>query len=557
MKPLLEVRQLSVPIPGDGDRSYAVKDLSFELYPGEILCLVGESGSGKSMCANAIMGLLPTRLKPSSGQILFKGEDLLTQSEQALRRIRGRSIGMIFQEPLSALNPMMRVGAQIAEALEVHGSLATKEIRRRVQELMHKVGLPSPEVLQDAYPFRLSGGQRQRVMIAMALAWSPAILVADEPTTALDVTTQAQILKLIRSIERDANVQSDSNSASSSSAMGVIFITHDFGVVADIADRVAVMEQGHLVEIGSVEQILSEPQHPYTRRLIAAVPKRSTRVTSASGAPALLEVRNLQKTYQQFGGWFAPRRQIAALDNVSFAISAGETLGIVGESGSGKSTVARCILKLTSLDAGQVLYGGTDLASLSAHRFRPLRRDIQMVFQDPYASLNPRQTIGRTLCDGPVANGISRKDAEQRARDLLELVELEPSAFGRYPNEFSGGQRQRIGIARALALDPKILIADEAVSALDVSVQAQVLKLLYELKQRLHLALIFITHDLRVAAQICDSVLVMHRGQVVERGLARDIFDRPQHAYTKALLAAVPGQQWNPMSEPISTGIKA
>ena len=553
MTALLEVRQLSVPIPGVGDRNFAVHELSFELHAGEILCIVGESGSGKSMCANAIMGLLPKNLKPSAGQILFRGADLLSLSETDLRQIRGRSIGMIFQEPMSALNPMMRVGEQIAEALEVHGASDRKKISQRVLELMTKVGLPEPDSMQYSYPFRLSGGQRQRVMIAMALAWSPAVLIADEPTTALDVTTQAQILKLIRSLEQDAKATSAATDGAGT-AMGVIFITHDFGVVADIADRVAVMENGLLVEIGSAKQILDDPQHPYTKRLIAAVPRRTTRVSEVTSEPVLLEVRHLYKTYQQFGGWFKHRRKIAALDGVSFSLSRGETLGIVGESGSGKSTVARCILKLTPLDDGQVLYGGQNLAALSAHRFRPLRRDIQMVFQDPYASLNPRQTIGRTLCDGPVANGVSRRDAEQRGRELLELVELDPSAFSRYPNEFSGGQRQRIGIARALALDPKILIADEAVSALDVSVQAQVLKLLYELKQRLQLSLIFITHDLRVAAQICDSVLVMHRGQVVERGLAHEVFDRPQHAYTRALLAAVPGQIWNPTSAPDHQG---
>ena len=560
MSALLTITDLSIAIPGDGDRSLAVDRVSLELHAGEILCIVGESGSGKSMCANAVMGLLPEHLKPTSGDILFGGRNLLALSDEEMRAMRGTSISMIFQEPLSALNPVMRVGDQIAEVLQVHGITEPERVKARVVELMGLVGLPDPNETQHAYPFRLSGGQRQRVMIAMALALEPQILIADEPTTALDVTTQAQILKLIRSIQRggaDGKARQDGTATPRSvahAAMGVMFITHDFGVVAEIADRVAVMEKGILVEVGTVEQILYSPAHPYTKRLIAAVPRRSGEHRAVlAGHAALLEVRNLKKTYGAQSGWFGARRVVAAVDDVSFTIQRGETLGIVGESGSGKSTVARCILKLTEVDGGQILYQGQDIAPLSAHQFRPMRRDIQMVFQDPFASLNPRHTVGRIISDGPVASGLSRASAEARARELLALVGLEVSAFSRYPSEFSGGQRQRIGIARALALEPKILVADEPVSALDVSVQAQVLALLRDLQQRLDLALVFITHDLRVAAQICDAVLVMHHGRVVERGSPEEIFDRPSDPYTQALISAVPGQAWNPTNSAVST----
>ena len=536
---LLQIEGLSIPIPGDGDRAFAVQGIDLTLHAGEILCVVGESGSGKSMSANAVMGLLPTYMQPSAGRILFQGRDLLALPEAELRKLRGSAIGMIFQEPLSALNPVMRVGAQIAEVLEVHGVTDAAQVDRRVRELIDFVGLPDPERIRDSYPFRLSGGQRQRVMIAMALALEPSILIADEPTTALDVTTQAQILALIRSIQRSKRDGGE--------GMGVMFITHDFGVVAEIADRVAVMEKGVLVEVGTAAQVLNAPQHPYTQRLIAAVPRRRTdaRDDVVDGAP-VLDVRNLQKTYATGGGWFGAKRVVQAVDDVSFTVRRGETLGIVGESGSGKSTIGKCLVKLVEVDGGQMLFDGRDIAALSAHAFRPLRKDIQMIFQDPFASLNPRQTVGRIVSDGPVASGKTRAEAETRARELLALVGLEASSFDRYPNEFSGGQRQRVGIARALALDPQVLVADESASALDVSVQAQVLSLLHDLQQRLQIALVFITHDLRVAAQVCDTVLVMHRGRIVERGSPQHIFDRPQDPYTQRLIAAVPGQQWNP-----------
>jgi len=542
--PLLSVQHLSVALPDGGDRPHAVKDISFDLRPDEILCIVGESGSGKSISANAIMGLLPTYLKPESGRILFRQEDLLQQSEERLLNIRGKEIGMIFQEPMSALNPVMKVGEQIAEVMRVHhayaGSERERRIRSRVLELLTLVGLPEPQTLQYAYPFRLSGGQRQRVMIAMALALEPAILIADEPTTALDVTTQAQILKLIKDIQRSMH-------------MAVMFITHDFGVVADIADRVLVMEKGKAVESGPATQVLNHPTHPYTQRLIAAVPHGNARSVAphTETQQPILEVRHLCKTYVTARGLFVQKRVVHAVNDVSFSVRRGQTLGIVGESGSGKSSIGRCLLKLQEIDSGQILFKGRDIAPLSAAQFRPMRQQIQMIFQDPFASLNPRHTIGRILTDGPLANGVPYPQAAAHARELLRLVELEESAFDRYPNAFSGGQRQRIGIARALALKPEILVADESVSALDVSVQAQVLDLLQDIQHRLQVAMIFITHDLRVAAQVCDQIAVMHQGRIVECGTPAEVFDHPNHIYTQTLIRAIPGQQWKPMASQV------
>ncbi|MFM7010883.1 MAG: ABC transporter ATP-binding protein [Betaproteobacteria bacterium] len=537
--PLLSVENLDVALPSGGDRKYAVQDISFTLKPNEILCIVGESGSGKSVSANAIMGLLPEALRPESGRIMFDGIDLLQEPEEALLRLRGKDIAMIFQEPMSALNPVMQVGEQIAEVMAVHNLYSGPARQLRVLELMRLVGLPDPAVMQFAYPFRLSGGQRQRVMIAVALALEPKILIADEPTTALDVTTQAQILRLIKDIQR-------------SMQMAVMFITHDFGVVADLADRVLVMEKGRLVESGSAVDVLNHPRHPYTQRLIASVPHgqaRSPITTSNEPTKPILEVKNLNKTYITTRGLFVKKRVVHAINDVSFDVARGQTLGIVGESGSGKSSIGRCLLKLQSIDSGALLFHGRDIAALTAAEFRPLRQKIQMIFQDPYASLNPRHTVGRILTDGPVANGASPAQASMRARELLQLVELDSSAFDRYPHAFSGGQRQRIGIARALALDPELLIADEAVSALDVSVQAQVLKLLQGIQTRLQLSMIFITHDLRVASQICDQIIVMHQGRIVERGTPSHVFEYPSHEYTRTLIRAIPGQDWKAIAK--------
>ncbi len=531
--PLVSIQKLTIALPQGADRPYAVQEVSFDLHRGEILCVVGESGSGKSMSSNAIMGLLPPYLVPQSGRILFQGRDLLRQDEATLLAMRGKDMAMVFQEPLSALNPLMTVGEQIAEVMRVHRSHGPQACERRVLELLEFVGLPDPATLRHSHPFRLSGGQRQRVVIAMALALEPSLLIADEPTTALDVTTQAQILALIRRIQKEKG-------------MGVMFVTHDFGVVAEIADRVAVMEKGKLVEVSTATQVLNQPQHPYTRRLIAAVPHGRAQEASSGQSPTVLDVRDLRKTYATGGGWFSTKRVVKAVDGVSFSVRRGETLGIVGESGSGKSTIGKCLLRLTEIDGGELLFDDRDIAKLSERQFRPLRKDVQMIFQDPFASLNPRHTVGRIISDGPIANGVPAAEAHERSRELLGLVDLDASAFDRYPNQFSGGQRQRIGIARALALEPKLIVADESVSALDVSVQAQVLELLAKLQKELNLALIFITHDLRVAAQICHHIIVLHRGKVVESGPPSRIFDNPQHEYTRRLIGSIPGKTWAP-----------
>ena len=524
------IRDLKLALPKGGDRAYAVDGVSFDLTAGKILCIVGESGSGKSMCAHALMGLLPDTVIAEAGEISFGGQNLLTLDEEAWIGLRGRRIAMVFQEPMTALNPLLRIGDQIAEMFEAHGLLTPKERRQKAISLLREVGLPDPEGSVRAYPHQLSGGQRQRAMIAMALALEPAVLVADEPTTALDVTTQAQILKLIRDLQRRRN-------------MAVMFITHDFGVVADIADRIVVLQHGKVVEQGVADDVLLRPQHPYTRALLAAVPKMQPPSRPApSDRRKAVEVIGLEKTYVSDGGWFQPRRSVQAAKEVSFDIFQGETLGLVGESGSGKSSIARLIMRLVEPDRGTVRLGDTDLTRINGKALREQRRRIQMVFQDPFASLNPRRKVGNIITDGPIAHGIDATTARQRARELLGLVGLNESAMERFPHEFSGGQRQRIGIARALALDPEILVADEAVSALDVSVQAQVLNLLEDLKTRLGLSMLFITHDLRVAAQICDRIAVMQRGTIVELRPAAALFSAPEHPYTRELLAAVPGQ---------------
>lgn len=529
---LLSVRNLTVRLPGTMDRAYAVRDLSFDLYRGEILCIVGESGSGKSVTANTIMGLLPPSLTVESGSILLGEQDIVTMDEAGLRSLRGRTVAMIFQDPLSALNPLMRIGEQIEEAMAVHGVGTPASRRATCLALLAEVGLPEPELIRRQYPFRLSGGQRQRVMIAMALALEPDILIADEATTALDVTTQAQILALIRDLQTRRT-------------MSVMFITHDFDVVKDLADRVLVMENGDPVEIGTAAAVLSAPASAYTRRLLAAVPKLADndRAGAAEGEP-LLSIRNLQKSYRaKADGFWGRHRSVTALADVSLDLHRGRTIGVVGESGSGKSTLGRALLKFLDCDAGSIIYRGVDIAPMPEKRFRPLRRHIQMIFQDPLASLNPRQTIGTALIAAATVNGIDQAEAQARAAELMTLVGLGAGALDRYPHEFSGGQRQRIGIARALILDPDIIVADEAVSALDVSIQAQILDLLGQVQARLGLAMLFITHDLRVASQICDEIIVMHRGRIVEAGAPSRIFRAPQHAYTRQLVAAIPGHE--------------
>ncbi|MDR0807930.1 MAG: ABC transporter ATP-binding protein [Gemmobacter sp.] len=531
--PVLSVRGLTVTLPREMDRRHAAENVSFDLQRGEILCIIGESGSGKSVTASAVMGLLPAVMKVAGGQVLYAGRDLLAMPEAARRALRGRSLSMIFQDPLSALNPLMTVGAQIDEVLAAHGWRDREKRTAKVLDLLTEIGLPDPPLLRHQYPFRLSGGQRQRVMIAIALALDPDVLIADEPTTALDVTTQAQILELIRTIQRRKG-------------MSVMFITHDFGVVADIADRVIVMEKGLLVEQGAAAQVLTAPEHPYTRRLIAAVPRlRETDRVAELEAPVILRVEALHKTYRSRSGFLGHTRVVPAVRDVGFELRRGRTLGVVGESGSGKSSMGKVLMKLTDADGGRILLDGRDILPLTEAEFRPLRPRIQMVFQDPYASLNPRQTVGASLTVGPVAQGMVRSEARARAAAILAQVGLDPSAYDRFPHEFSGGQRQRVGIARALMFDPEVLIADEAVSALDVSIQAQILELLAQVQAVRHLAMIFITHDLRVASQICDEVLVMHKGRVVESGTPARIFRAPEQDYTRRLVAAIPGSRWD------------
>ncbi|MER9999044.1 ABC transporter ATP-binding protein [Mesorhizobium sp. M0051] len=531
---VLSVRNLTVCLPKNMERQNAVENISFDMRKGEMLCIVGESGSGKSVTANAIMGLLPSSVRIAQGSIRFKGHDLASAAEDVMRSLRGRSVSIIFQDPLSALNPLMTVGQQVAEVMEAHRSGTSATRAKAVVDLLGEVGLPEPEVLRHQYPFQLSGGQRQRVMIAMALALKPDLLIADEPTTALDVTTQAQILALIRRLQRERN-------------MSVMFITHDFGVVAEIADRVIVMEKGAMVEQGAAAAVLGNPSHPYTRRLIAAVPHMIESETKArEDTPIVLEVQKLDKTYRPGIGFFSRSRIVHAVKQVSFEVRQGRTLGIVGESGSGKSSLGRVLLKLLDSDGGSILFDGKDIAALSDSEFRPMRPHIQMIFQDPFASLNPRQTIAKILTVGPMAHGLSAPEARAKALRLLRLVGLDEGAYDRFPHEFSGGQRQRIGIARALMMDPKVLVADEAVSALDVSIQAQILDLLASIQEEIKIAMIFITHDLRVASRICDEILVMNRGEVVECGPPSQIFRSPHHPYTRQLISAIPGKDWIP-----------
>jgi peptide/nickel transport system ATP-binding protein len=464
---LLAVRSLSIALPGAADRDRAVDDLSFDVHEGEIVCLVGESGSGKSMTAHSILGLLPQGVRALAGSsVCLKGKQLIALDDARMRVLRGRDVAMIFQDPMSALNPLQMIGRQLAEAVQLHdgGRSPVRELDARCLAMLGSVSLPTPDQIMRSYPFQLSSGQRQRVMIAMALINRPGLLIADEPTTALDVTTQRQILDLVRDLQRERR-------------MGVLFITHDFGVVADIADRVIVMRQGRLVEQGTRRQVLTQPAEPYTRQLIDAVPGR--RPVAATGAqpaarratPPMLEVADLRKTFASRSGWFGPARVVVAADNINFVLRAGETVSVVGESGSGKTTLGRMIMRLTEPDVGAIKLAGSDVLRASGAQLRAYRRQVQIVFQDPFASLNPRQPIGDAIMRGPVAFGTSRADAHVLAARLLERVGLGAAAMPRYPHEFSGGQRQRIAIARALVLQPRVLIADEAVSALDVSVQ--------------------------------------------------------------------------------------
>ncbi|MEO8652540.1 MAG: ABC transporter ATP-binding protein [Ramlibacter sp.] len=527
--PIVKVQSLSVGIIGQTPPRLAVDSVSFEIHPNETLCLVGESGSGKSMIAHALIGLLPTYgVRHIGGEIFLDGQEITALDEDDLRRLRGRSVGMIFQEPMTALNPLMTVAQQIDEVFRAHTTLSPAERHRKSVQLLADVQIPDPATAMAAYPFQLSGGQRQRVMIAMALALEPRLLIADEPTTALDVTTQAQILALIRTIQVQRGI-------------GVLFITHDFGVVADIADRVLVMWQGRCVESGTVQAVLQSPTDPYTRKLIRAVPvlvTDSKAALEAQPAVPLLKVEDLCKRYLGRGG-----RATQALDRVSLEIAAGETLGVVGESGSGKSTLGKMAVGLLQPDSGSILFEGLDIVGRTRKQLGAVRREIQMIFQDPYASLNPRHRIDDIIASGPITLGLDREAAYARAEELLRVVGMNRNCMKRFPHQFSGGQRQRISIARALAMQPKLLIADEAVSALDVSVQAQVLGLLREIRAEFGLSMLFITHDLRVASGLCDRIVVMQSGKIVETGVAASVCGSPRETYTRELVAAIPGKR--------------
>ncbi|WMD20086.1 ABC transporter ATP-binding protein [Achromobacter seleniivolatilans] len=542
---ILAIRNLSVEVAGAGNR--VVRNLSLDVHAGETVCVVGESGSGKSVTSLAVMGLLPQGiLSISAGSIRVEGEDVATATPRRLREMRATRMAMVFQEPMTALNPVHTVGQQVDEVLRLHRKkMNAAERRAKVLEMFRSVHLPDVERIFQAYPHQLSGGQRQRIVIAMALILEPKLLIADEPTTALDVTTQKQILALIKELQVKHQT-------------AVLFITHDFGVVAEISDRIVVMNRGDLIESGTRNEILAEPKQSYTRRLVSSVPSLIPNRRDAPTGQPVLHVKGLGRTYGGKTSLFSRKaaHNVIAATDVNLTLRKGEILGIVGESGSGKSTVARCIVRLIEPTAGHMMMGGEDLSTLSGSALRPVRRRIQIVFQDPYRSLNPRRTVGESIIEGLLNFGMPRDQALKRAGETLTVVGLSPDAMRRYPHQFSGGQRQRICIARALVMDPEILVADEAVSALDVSVQAQVLELLEQVRQRTGVGVLFITHDLRVAAQICDTIMVMQRGKVVETGSAETVLTEPRHEYTRALIDAAPGRDWDFRNfRPIAAGL--
>jgi peptide/nickel transport system ATP-binding protein len=529
--PVLSIAGLGLRTEGRQPRPL-LQDVGFEVRASETLCVVGESGSGKSITSLAVMGLLPPGIARPTGRIRLDGEELVGAPTRRLRQLRASRMAMVFQEPMTALNPVYTVGQQIDEVLRQHTSLGLVERRHRTLEILEAVRMPDVRAIARAYPHQLSGGQRQRVVISMALVLQPKLLIADEPTTALDVTTQKRILELIRDLQKQFNT-------------AVLFITHDFGVVAEIADRIAVMNAGRLVELADRDTILRRPAQDYTRMLVSSVPSLVPRPRAAPAGESVLNVERLSKTYGSRTGLLRRGRAVAAAQDVSFTVRAGEITGIVGESGSGKSTVARCIVRLIDPSGGAVRIAGREIADSSRGALRPFRSRFQIIFQDPYRSLNPRLRISESLIEGLLNFGTPRAQALQKVTRLLELVGIPPDGMDRYPHQFSGGQRQRICIARALALGPRLLVADEAVSALDVSVQAQILKLLEELRTITGVGILFITHDLRVAAQICDSVIVMQHGRIVESGTVTDVLTRPKHDYTQALIDSAPGRFWD------------
>ena len=553
MANLLDVQNLHVSFKGNE----VIHGVSYSLAPNEILGVVGESGSGKSVSSLAVMGLLPKKHVAITGEIIFEEKDLITLSGKELQRLRGNDISMIFQEPMSSLNPSMTCGKQVAEVLLQHKVCSKKAVKATVLELFEKVQLPRIAQMYRSYPHQLSGGQKQRVMIAMAIACKPKLLIADEPTTALDVTVQKEIIQLLKSLQQETQ-------------MGIIFISHDLSLVSEIADRIVVMYQGNIVEQGNTETIFHAPEHPYTKALLKSKPsldvrlKRlptiqnvlegtvETEVISAEARkkqhekiyqqPPLLEVKNVSKSFYSKAGIFGNTTEVKAVNDVSFSLYEGETLGLVGESGCGKSTLGNTILQLHQATEGQILYKGVDITKLSSKEIRKLRKEIQIIFQDPFASLNPRIPVGPAILEPMKVHGLYANDAERKEKvlELLERVGLDASHYHRYPHEFSGGQRQRIGIARTIALQPKLIICDESVSALDISVQAQVLNLLNELKDNFGFTYIFISHDLAVVKYISDQLLVMNGGQIEELGEADEIYKNPSSEYTQKLIDAIP-----------------
>ena len=520
--PILAVEGLSVALPKGADRPFAVENATLELRRGEILCIVGESGSGKSALSGAIMGAPAAGLRVVSGSVRLRGQELTRLSERAWCRIRGNRIAMIFQEPMAALKPAVPVGAQIMEVFELHARLSLAERRERALALIRSMQLPDPERIFGSFPHQLSGGQCQRVIIAMALAMNPEVLIADEPTTALDVTTQAQVLKLIRELR-------------TVEGHAILFITHDFGVVAEIADRIAVMRHGRIIEMGEARQVLTQPQHPYTQELLAAVPSLVPPADHSAPAPAakpVLAVTGLAKSYGR----------VRAVNEISFDLERGTTLSIVGESGCGKSSLARLIVRLTEPTSGRVDVNGKCFLTLTGGELRTSCRAVQMIFQDPFGSLNPLRKAGAAIARAAVLAGADRRTAREKAGELFDRVGLPREGLSRRPAAFSGGQKQRIGIARALAMNPDVLIADESLSALDASSQAQILALLRKLQTELGLAILLITHDLRVAAQISHRIAVMQAGRIVEIGPAERVINSPEHPYTRELLESAPGR---------------
>lgn len=555
---LLEINNLEIAFKRDGILTSVIKKISYFLQTNEILGIVGESGSGKSVSSLAIMGLLPKNIsKITNGEIVFNGKNIASLSQKELQNLRGNEISMIFQEPMSSLNPSLKCGFQVEEMLLQHTKLSKKQIKKQVIALFEKVKLPNPEKIYESYPHEISGGQKQRVMIAMAISCKPKILIADEPTTALDVTVQKEIIQLLKDIQAETG-------------MSIIFISHDLALVSEIANRVLVMYKGEIVEQGNAMEVFYNPQHVYTKALISSRPSLDVRLKRLptikdflensvkseivssedrkkshdklySQVP-ILEVKNVEKEYFSSAGLFGRKTGFKAVNDVSFKIYEGETVGLVGESGCGKSTLGNAILQLDKATAGEIFYRGVDITKLPKNDLRSLRKEIQIIFQDPYSSLNPRIPVGKAIMEPMKVHKLYKNDAERKAKtiEILERVGLGEEFFNRYPHEFSGGQRQRIGIARTIALQPKLIVCDESVSALDISVQAQVLNLLNELKENFGFTYIFISHDLAVVKYMSDQVLVMNKGKIEELADADVLYENPQKEYTKKLIAAIP-----------------